>query len=360
VAPAKRLLPPLAAFLGATAVAALVASLTGFDPWKAATWARWDSFNYVNIAVRFYAPDPGCTAAAISCGHAGWFPGYPALLAVPANLGLGLAAAGVLVSSVFCFASLCLIWARFLPGATREARVASLLFAAAVPGMIYQHTVFPLSALTFWALLSMLLLSEGRFAYAGLSGAAAAVTYPLGALLAPLNCLWVVLGEGRPGQKAARALLAGGLVACGLASVLILQRVQVGEWLGYFRLQEHPLRTPLAGLLSQLREGTRDGRPAVAAQALFTTALALAVLGLLVWRRPRLSRLDLMAASFTLLVWVVPLCQTGVSLYRSNAALVSAAPLLRHLGAPLRWAFVAGSVALVVPMGVLFFEGRLI
>jgi hypothetical protein len=361
----RTFLPPLAAYAAMTVVAAISAEVAGFSAFDPQTWSRWDSFHYVNIALHGYDEGPlDCTGGKLVCGHAGWLPGYPALFGLPVQLGLGATPTGLVTSWLFGLATLTLLWTRFLQHGPEDARVAGLLFAAAVPGMIYHHTVFPLSALAFFSLLSLLLLARERWFLAGLSGAAAAATYPLGAVLSPLAAAWIAIARRtRPlRERVVPALTAGALVAAGFGVVLLVQRLELGEWLGYFEVQDHPLRSPFRGLSEELTRDLRetDLEAVVGAQAVLTAALALAIVLLLVLRRSQLTRLDVLCGCFALAVWVLPLTQTGVSVYRSNAALLSAAPLLRHLGKGVRWAFVAVALLISAPMSALFFKGSLV
>lgn len=172
---------PVAAFIGSTALVALCAVAAGYDPLDARTWARWDSFHYVNIALYGYSEGPNqcATGGPLACAHAGWFPGYPALFALPAQIGLGAIPSALITAWLFALATLLLLWRRLLEHGRREARY-GLLFAALVPGMVYLHTVFPISVLTFFVLISLFLMAEERWVLAGLAGAAAAAAYPLG------------------------------------------------------------------------------------------------------------------------------------------------------------------------------------
>lgn len=356
--------PPLAIFVAASLLVAVGAGIAGFSPLDVHAWARWDSFHYVNIALFGYDQGPvPCDAERLACEHAGWLPGYPAAYALPAQLGLSATTSGLIVSWLCGAGSLYLLWTRFLAGTPAEARWACLLFAGAVPGMVYQHTVFPLSMLTLFTLLCLWMLARDRLLGAGLSGAVAAATYPLGVLLAPLATVSVAVVRRARGLRGfVTALGTGALILAGFGAVLVFQYLEVGEWLGYFEVQEHPLRNPLAGLRAEFTRDLRetDAEYVVAAQAALSTGLAGALVVLLARRRERLTRLDVLASVFALAAWLLPLTQTDVSTYRSHAAMLPAAPLLRHMPAPVRWGFVAWALALAMPMSVLFFKGSLV
>lgn len=357
----RDILPPVAAFLAATAVAFTCAWIAGYDPLAAATWSRWDSFHYVTIALDGYVDTQrNCPGSEIACAHAGWLPGYSVPLAGAIELGLPALTSAIALSWAFCLATLALLWWRFPLPAEPAARLAVLTYAAFVPGWIYMHTIFPLSMLTFLALATLVLLERGRAVAAGLTGAAAAATYPLGVLLAPIAGLWFLV----TGAGIKKALIAGGLTAAGLVAALVASGLWTGDYLGYFHAQQHDLRDPVSGVITEVKDALRADRvrleAARAVQVVLTTAVAAVVLAVLVVRRKSLARLDVLAGSFALAAWALPLTQEGLSVYRSNAALLVAAPLLRHVGSATRWAIAGTSFAVGIPMAVLFFQGKLV
>jgi hypothetical protein len=357
----RDLIAPVVGFLAATAVGFACAWIAGYDPLHWDNWSRWDSFHYISIAAHGYVDTttscPGSTAA---CEHAGWLGGYSAVLAVPFKLGLPGAATAVVVSWAFCLATFLVLWLRFPLPEDGRARLAVLVFVAFVPGFIYMHTVFPLSLLTLLALIALLLLERGRWLAGSLVGAAAAATYPLGILLAPVAALWLLIER----KGLLRAVLAAAIVAAGFGAVLLAQGLWNGDYLGYFHAQHHALRDPVSGVWHEIRDSTSAERgrleTARAVQVLLTTAIAAVVAFVLVRRRGSLARLDVLAGFFALAVWALPLSQEGLSLYRSNAALLVAAPLLRHVGPVVRWGIAAASFVVAIPMAVLFFQGRLV
>ena len=352
---------PVAAFLAATVVAFLCAWIAGYDPLAAATWSRWDSFHYVSIALDGYTDTQrNCPGSEIACAHAGWLPGYSVPLAGAIAVGLPALTSAIVISWAFCLATLVLLWRRFGLPEDRAGRLAVLAYAAFVPGWIYLHTIFPLSMLTFFALATIVLLERGRTVAAGLTGAVAAATYPLGVLLAPIAALWLLLTR----QGLRKAIVTGALISAGLVAALVASGLWTGEYLGYFDAQQHDLRDPISGVITEVRDALRADRvrleAARAVQVVLTTVIAALVAVLLIARRRRIDRLDVLAGSFALAAWALPLTQEGLSVYRSNAALIAAAPLLRHVGPATRWAIAGVSFAVGIPMAVLFFQGRLV
>jgi len=80
----------LAAFLGAQLVIATGARMAGVDPLRAASYARWDSHNYISIATRGYYVE--IEGGRVVGGNVAWFPGYS--LAVSALASRRLTPAG--------------------------------------------------------------------------------------------------------------------------------------------------------------------------------------------------------------------------------------------------------------------------
>ena len=363
----RDILMPIAAFIAATAVAATCAWIAGYDPLDADNWSRWDSIHYLSIATSGYVDTTtDCPSSKAVCEHAGWLPGYSAFLAVPFKLGLPHTGSAVLISWAFCLATLVLLWRRFPLPESLEGRMAVATYAAFVPGYIYMHTVFPLSLLTLLVLTAVLLLERGRWVLGALAGAGAAVTYPLGILMAPITALWLLFdrGGGALTARLGRAALGGAIVVAGFGAALLAAGLWNGDYFGYFEAQAHALRDPVSGVIHEVRDALAPERDTLegarAAQALLTAAIAGVVVFAFVFRRDRIKPLDVLAGSYALAIWVLPLTQVSLSLYRSNAALITAAPLLRHVPPMVRWSIAGGCVLVAVPMTVLFFRGAII
>src|SRR5215211_5430283 len=149
------LLPPVLAFLAGNlfyglAAAALAPGASYLQP---VLHARWDSWNYANIARVGYLLQPCNPAtspfsAADWCGTAGWFPLYPLGMRGLHLLGLSWPAAGWLLSELCTFGSLLLIW-MLLGARLTAANLWCLALAVVFPGSIYYHAVFPISLVTF-------------------------------------------------------------------------------------------------------------------------------------------------------------------------------------------------------------------
>jgi hypothetical protein len=191
------------------------AHLRTFDPWGltgglgrlgdvlASPAARWDSAWYLSIADGGY----GAHALAGADGRIAFFPLYPLLVRGVGSLGVGLVAAGVLVSLVAFAVALGLIYRLAeleLPGmATRAGRGGLRGVGADVPRLAVLATALYPMAFFFSAIYSealYLALSvgafwmarRGRWAWAGALAALAAATRSIGVLLVlPLAILYL-------------------------------------------------------------------------------------------------------------------------------------------------------------------------
>src|SRR6266511_4102277 len=354
---ARWLLPPLLAFLLVQGMLLGAASAVGrggrqyLDP---SMRGVWDGGQYLAIARSGYTLvhcDPNRTPfeATDWCGRAGWFPLYPALLHVGHDLtGWDLAAIGWGLSELLALGVLLRVW--WLLGATvTVANLSCLGLASVFPGSIYDHAIFPISLCTFASLACLGLVVRERWLLAGLAGAVAAAAYPLGAALALVVGVWLlVLGRGRLRVRLPRAAAAGGLALAGLALVGWVMQRAVGHWDAY--------------LLVQRSYGNGVHNPLTIFRANLVTPR--------LWHvspEPVVSRLQLAHAPqvafalFTVVVWLAPLVAGGrVSQYRQYALLLPAVVLLRDLPRALQLGLLGVATLCTFAMAMLFYVNMLI
>src|SRR4029450_1501747 len=128
----------------ASAFVAVGAWAFGYDPWDSATWSRFDSGLYEDIArdgYDFFRCDPAEFGPGTWGGGAGWFPAYSWLVGGLHLVGLPLRGTAVAVSWIFTAATLILLWNTFLARRLVLPAVGALLFAAFAPGMIYGYAI---------------------------------------------------------------------------------------------------------------------------------------------------------------------------------------------------------------------------
>lgn len=358
----RNLLVPLLALVAHRAVLASVAFACGYDPFSAASWTRWDSAFYLDIANDGYRKPTHCPPeshypADAWCGNTAWFPGYPyAIRAASRWTGADSAAVAVWLSAVAQFVSLCAIWS-MLKG---PHRFATLTMAAFFPGNIYYAAVFPTSLCMCFTVLCLVLCARSRFGLASVSAVGAAVSYPTGALLAPILIAWSFFARKRGALVVAAASLFG------LATVFVLMHRETGEWDAFIRLQAkysymgNALDTYLAHLKPIINGKYRDAKGFwTGLQTLLCLVIVFVACGMAARIR---SSLAFLIAADVCAFWIAPLILGGrLSLYRSEALLMPAVVLVDLVPHRFRQeALAAVCVLLSIPMAALFFRQVLV
>lgn len=382
--------PPLLAFLAVNAVLWVAATAEGYGFFDPATWIRWDSFHYLDIAdngYEYYA----CARAELwdftswfqsvgaflgfgveledVCGDAGWFPGYPAFMRLISFTGLSLSAAGVLIAVFFQLATLYALWIFFLREQERGTALLVLGAGAFFFGHIYYRAVFPMSLAAFLILVHLHLLLKGRWAWAGIAGAMTAFVYPTGVLLAPVGLIWF-LGT-RSDLPLDRRLVGtswiAGLTTLGLVLVLLVQYIHTGVWGAFYRVQsqfDYGIHVPTERLIEILTPVFTDGLVLNEVRYLQTGLVAVAMGSLLVataFRWTRLGHLERWVAIAAAVFWAFPLVIGGeASLYRIESLLLPSVLLLPRSPAALRVFIPVVLVGLSYPMAVLFYRSVLV
>lgn len=365
------LAPPLICLVAARAMLFAAAISTDFDPLDANSWVRWDSEQYLSIAMTGYEfrscaglenYDPNDW-----CGNDAWLPGYAYLVKLVRHSGyLNFPEAGVLVSAIFSFATLLTIWLVFLEAKLSVNNVLVLLLAAFFPGHVYGHAVFPIAQFTFFVAWSLWLYSRRQYRFAGLCAAIAAFSYSSGLFLCGAFCLHALLLErDRPLRMIAQLTWPCGGVLLGFSSALALQWLQTGVWNAFFRVQAkyaYSPRTPFElwtnNITHFFEHWPRGASPND--QTLLVAVLCLLMLGCMFWRRAP-TRLDVLLAAFAVVYWVVPIALGGqLSLYRAEATLLPAVPLARRIPWPILTVLVCLAVRLSWLMGRRFFKGTIV
>jgi hypothetical protein len=189
------------------------------------------------------------------------------------------------------------------------------------------------------------------------------MSYPTAVLIAPLTAVWMVYAErGSPWRlRLGRAALTSGLMGLGLGAVLLIDKLEVGVWTAYFKVQahyHHTARDPFtawADIVKPLRHGIHGLASVPGLEAAFVGALVALLLVHSAWRHRRVAAIELLALAFAVAVWLFPLSLGSVDIYRSDALLIPAALLVRRLPIPVAALVTAGAIALSVPMGEAFF-----
>jgi hypothetical protein len=362
--------PAVAAWAGALALLCLTAWLAGFNPFYAGTWAHWDSDHYESIARGGYDLHR-CAVGESSevdtwCGNAAWLPGYPLLMATVHAMGVSLGWAGVTISWLFALATLVLLWRTFLRDMRPIAGAVGLIFAAVAPGLVYRYAVYPLSMFVFLTVAYLALLVRERWAGAGLVGAIAVITYPIGVTLPVVAAAWIVLTYR---QRRARAVaLAASPALVAVCLFILVQRIQTGRWTAFVDAQSRydtGIHNPIGVTSNSFLVVYRDDHPfghyrAGELQTVIVAVIVATVLARYVARWRTTSRVDHLLVIWAAITWAFPATQANVSLWRQNAALTPLAVLVVRLPRPLQAAAICGAAAIAVPIAWLYFENRLI
>jgi hypothetical protein len=356
--------PPLLAFLAARLVL-LVAAIHAHKGFPgAADLSRADSFNYLSIAAHGYIlhPCPPQCVPGMSLpwtGNSGWFPLYPLILAPFAHLHVAQAA-GALVAAICQLGTFAVLWFGFIRDCPRVKATLLMSLAAVFPGAVYLAAVFPLSLLTLLFLGGLWFLRDGNVRGVAASAFLATLTYPLGILFGPA----AFIGTRRRGAGVTAALAATGAA---VALVVGAQTLMTGHWNAYLLAQKgrrgdqgqnplDPLLSAKASTLSFLHDPTLWS----AVPALQTTLVVLIVMaaatGAFLSRR---SGWTWSALALVVLCWLEPLALGGVSLYRTEVALLPAVILLRRIPAAVVAAFVLAAAPISYWIAVLYFRAQL-
>ena len=370
-------MPPLLVFLAVRFALWIVASQAAFDAWDAQdAWQRWDSGHYLSIATQGYYfescagtegyPEIG---APEWCGNGAWMPLYPAVVAPFVALGFDPPFVGAAIASALHFGTLVLLWGGFLGSKLSLGNLSVLLAAAAFPGQVYYHAIFPLSLFTFLVLLTAYLLVRDRWLAAAVTTGLVAATYPPGIFLALIVAAWSVIVHRRElplRDLTARALTTVAFGVAGATSVLVVQWIQLGMWDLFFKTQEKyqsELHNPLYSFLLIVRRigGEEELRMVLGFQTLAVAAFVVAA----VFATERLLRhgspLDLFLVMYLVVFWLLPLAvgTEGLGFYRHQAMLLPGVLLLRHLRPTLQWTFVATFALLAPALATAFFKGTI-
>lgn len=360
---------PLLVWASAAATVATAAAILGYPPWDSSTWSRWDSGLYEDVARDGYQLFPCEGEPETWCGDAAWLPAYPWLFGSLHWLGLPLRGSGVVVSWAFAAATIILVWATFLGRRTGSAAAATLVYAAFAPGQIYHYAVFPLSLLAFATVLSLWLLYRERVVLAGLAGAVAALSYPVGVLLAPIASAWLLLQRSLPlRERLRRSAITGGLTLAGFLVFMLVQRLETGRWEAFFLVQEKyaPFRTsldPFETTWVTIRTGFEHAGDspafAVGLQTAFVTAVLALVLLNALRRRRSSDGSDSLLLIWAVATWALPLSQS-VSVQRGQAALLPLAVLVGRLPSRLAWLLAGASAVIAVFLEKYFLDGTIV
>jgi hypothetical protein len=342
---------PTLVFLGATLLLYCGYLASGVSPHFLAgvNWAHWDSANYEAIASRGYYVAVCPPHIPGLCGDGGWFPGYPLLLAPLYSLGLSHDVTGEVISWVFDYGLLVLLWSE-LRKLDSDLRYVALVFTACVPGGVLMRSVYPMSMTAFFLVAALIAARAERWKLAGLLAGIAGFCYPSASVLAPFlaaMAFWRLKDEPTI-LRLREAGSAGALALGGFVATCILTQAQTGHWNLYFLVQEtyrHGFHGPWAtiwplikGVLQHQNPGTDSAlyAPATAAvgvEAAVAVVIVCVTVGSMIWRlRERIAtEWDIALTVLVVVLWLLPVTQANLSWWRADTLLIPVALLIPRM-----------------------------
>jgi len=357
--------PPILAILFAVTITAAAGYSVGINPLSATSYSRWDSGLYLSIAQDGYNVHP---CGSIYCGNSAWFPAFPLLMRLVANVtGLGLERSGVIISHTALFFSLYLLWNFVLRNKSWGKRLLALFFAATFPGSIYFHAIFPVSLTVLLLLLSTIAFVNNRYLLAGIIGFFVGFSYSSGFLLGLVLPLALLFSEKRPKHLLIDSVTLGLLPLLGTLSVFFYQGIATGQWNAFFKNQssyhyvfQNPFVTLFQGITSLLSSTSLDTTFFISSQSVFVFILLVIAAALVIFKH-----FEYRLRSFLLLQWLffwsLPNFLAGsLSIYRSEALLLLAVVPLTSLSYFLLVPICLFSIFLHYNMSIQFFLGNIV
>src|SRR5262245_3965494 len=194
-----------------------------------AAWARWDAGWYLSIAERGYWYDPqGPSSVA-------FFPLLPLLMRGLGALTGNYAAAGLLIANLAALAAVLALWRWVSTEAGPAAAERAALWLLVYPFSFYFHSIYAESLFFLLVTLTLHASARGQRLAAGLCAGLAAVTRPMGVLLAPALA-WGLWQERRAGRRICpRDVIAVLLPVAGLGAYMGYLWVAFGDPLAFWK-----------------------------------------------------------------------------------------------------------------------------
>ncbi len=190
-------------------------------------WAGWDSSWYLSIAQRGYWFDPSGPSSVA------FFPLFPLLVRGVAALTRNYVVAGLLVANLAALGAVLVLWRWVCREAGSAAAERAAVWLMVYPFSFFFHSIYAESLFFLLATLCLEASARERRLAAGLWGALAAATRPMGVLLAPALA-WGLWSDYRAGHRPGpRDLVAVLLPAFGLGAYMAYLWVAVGDPLAF-------------------------------------------------------------------------------------------------------------------------------
>jgi Gpi18-like mannosyltransferase len=194
-----------------------------------AAWARWDAGWYLSIAERGYWFDPqGASSVA-------FFPLLPLLIKGLGSLTGNYAAAGLLITNLAALGAVLALWRWVRAEAGPAAGERAALWILVYPFSFYFHSIYAESIFFLLAALTLDANARGQRLASGIWAGLAAITRPMGVLLAPALA-WGLWQDWRAGQRLRpRDVVAVLLPVAGLGVYMAYLWVTFGDPLAFWK-----------------------------------------------------------------------------------------------------------------------------
>ena len=191
-------------------------------------WIGWDAAWYVSIAQRGYSFDPHGPS------NVAFFPVFPLLIKVVAAVTGSVVVAGLVVANLAALGAVLALWRWVRAEAGPAAAERSALGLLVYPFSFFLNSIYAESLFFLLVTLALEASMRGRRLTAGLWGALAATTRPMGVLLAPALA-WGLWADWRAGRRVtAGDAVAVALPAAGLGVYMAYLWVAVGDPLAFW------------------------------------------------------------------------------------------------------------------------------
>jgi hypothetical protein len=194
-----------------------------------AAWVWWDAWWYLSVAERGYWFDPQGQS------NVAFFPLLPLLIKGVGILTGNLVVAGLIVANLAALGAVLALWRWVRAEAGPAAAEQAALWLLVYPFSFFFHSIYAESLFFLLVTLALSASARGHRLAAGVWGALAATSRPMGVLLTPALA-WGLWQQRRAGQALrARDVIAVLLPAAGLGAYLAYLWLAIGDPLAFWK-----------------------------------------------------------------------------------------------------------------------------
>jgi hypothetical protein len=187
-----------------------------------AAWVRWDSFWYATIA------EQGYSYSTTQASSVAFLPGFPLAIRALTVVVKSPLVAGLIVSHVASLAAIVVFWQWIRERAGLHAAERAVLWLVVFPYSFFFYTIYSEGLYFLLCTLALRAADRQRWAHAGIWGALAALTRPMGVLLVPAFA-WAILQGFRSGVRPRPVMAIAALPALALAAYALYLWQRFGD-----------------------------------------------------------------------------------------------------------------------------------